>query len=136
MNIVPYFVTAASIVGTVANSFQKRWCFYVWLCTNAFWCVFNAINGSYAQALLYAFNFAMAILGLVKWRRNEKRSKSVKLLEELRDSGKWIKCNSPLGHIAKCHRRHKTAIDCKSCKYGEIYDEKGGLKNGLQSNDK
>ena len=73
MNILPYFVTAASIVGTIANSFQKRWCFYVWLCTNAFWCVYNAANGSYAQAALYAFNFAMAILGLVKWKRNEKR---------------------------------------------------------------
>lgn len=73
MNILPYFVTAASIVGTIANSFQKRWCFYVWLCTNAFWCVYNAANGSYAQATLYAFNFAMAILGLVKWKRNEKR---------------------------------------------------------------
>ncbi len=70
MNIFPYFVTAASIIGTVANSLQKRWCFYIWLCTNAFWCVYNAANGSYAQAALYAFNFAMAVLGLIKWRRN------------------------------------------------------------------
>lgn len=27
MNYIAYAVTAASIVGTVANSFQKRWCF-------------------------------------------------------------------------------------------------------------
>lgn len=71
-DMIPYIVTAASIVGTVANSFQKRWCFYIWLCTNAFWSVFNAVNGSYAQALLYAFNFATAILGLIKWKRNRK----------------------------------------------------------------
>lgn len=37
MQYIAYFVTAASIIGTVANSLQKRWCFWVWLCTNAFW---------------------------------------------------------------------------------------------------
>ena len=72
MKMIPYIVTAASIIGTVANSFQKRWCFYIWLCTNAFWCIYNAASGSYAQSMLYAFNFAMAILGLVKWKRNRK----------------------------------------------------------------
>ena len=74
MNFIPYIITAASIVGTVANSLQKRWCFFVWLGTNSFWCVHNAVNGSYAQALLYAFNFAMAILGLVKWQRKRTRN--------------------------------------------------------------
>jgi hypothetical protein len=34
--------------------------------------VFNAVSGSYAQALLYAFNFAMAVLGLWKWEREPK----------------------------------------------------------------
>ena len=74
MNFIPYIITAASIVGTVANSLQKRWCFFVWLGTNSFWCVHNAVNGSYAQALLYAFNFAMAILGLIKWQRKRTRN--------------------------------------------------------------
>ena len=69
MQYIAYFVTAASIIGTVANSFQKRWCFWVWLCTNAFWCVFNLAYSSDAQVLVYAFNFAMAVLGLVRWKR-------------------------------------------------------------------
>lgn len=68
-----YVVTALSIVGTVANSFQKRWCFIVWAFTNSFWFVFNTTNGSYAQAILYAFNLAMAFIGLWKWKRNEKK---------------------------------------------------------------
>ena len=59
MQYIAYFVTAASIIGTVANSLQKRWCFWVWLCTNAFWIGYNLWTGSYAQALLYVFNFAM-----------------------------------------------------------------------------
>ncbi len=66
-----YLVTAVSIIGTVANSFGKRWCFYIWLCTNAFWIVFNAVNGSYAQSLLYCFNFIMAIVGLCKWKKKQ-----------------------------------------------------------------
>lgn len=75
MNYIAYFVTLCSIIGTVANSFQKRWCFWVWSCTNTFWCIYNIVFGSYAQAVLYAFNFAMAIIGLVKWKRNEKNRK-------------------------------------------------------------
>lgn len=72
MKYLPYIITILSITGTVANSLQKRWCFYIWLCTNAFWCIYNAVYGSYAQALLYAFNFAMAVLGLRKWERKPK----------------------------------------------------------------
>ncbi len=68
-----YIVTALSIVGTVANSFQKRWCFVVWAFTNSFWCVFNITNGIYAQAILYAFNLAMAFIDLWKWRKNEQK---------------------------------------------------------------
>ena len=69
MNYIAFLFTAASIVGTLANSFQKKWCFYIWLCTNSFWCVYNTINAQYAQALLYVFNLATCIIGLYKWRR-------------------------------------------------------------------
>lgn len=68
MGNIAYLITVASIVGTLANSFGRRWCFYVWLCTNAFWVVFNITTQSYAQALLYLFNFATCIIGLIKWK--------------------------------------------------------------------
>ena len=68
MDVIAYLITAASIVGTLANSFGKRWCFYVWLCTNAFWVIYNVTVGSYAQALLYVFNFVTSIIGLIKWK--------------------------------------------------------------------
>lgn len=69
MNNIAYIVTALSIVGTIANSFQKRWCFIIWMCTNTFWCIYNIINKQYAQAILYLFNFIMAIIGLIKWKK-------------------------------------------------------------------
>ncbi len=68
MQQIAYIITAASIVGTAANSFQKRWCFIIWICTNTFWIIYNIIYKSYAQALLYSFNLIMAIIGLIKWK--------------------------------------------------------------------
>lgn len=72
MIYIAYVVTIATIVGTVANSFGKRWCFFVWMCTNGFWCAYNIWIRQYAQALLYAFNFAMAIVGLIMWKRDKR----------------------------------------------------------------
>lgn len=71
MQYITYIMTAATIAGTVANSFQKRWCFYIWGITNAFWCIYNISIKEYAQAGLYAFNLIMAVVGLVKWRKKE-----------------------------------------------------------------
>lgn len=85
MQYIAYVVTVLSIIGTIANSFQKRWCFWVWGFTNTFWCVFNITHGSYAQALLYAFNFAMAIVGLIKWRKQKTRIPE-KLVKEINEA--------------------------------------------------
>ena len=69
MRYIPYIMTAFSVAGTIANSFQKKWCFWLWICTNIFWCGYNVLNNQYAQALLYVFNFAMCIVGLLKWQK-------------------------------------------------------------------
>lgn len=74
MNNIAYIVTALSMIGTFANSHKKRWCFLIWLCTNAFWCIYNFINGQYAQALLYVFNFCMSVTGLLKWKEKDDSS--------------------------------------------------------------
>ena len=69
MRYIPYIMTAFSVAGTIANSFQKKWCFWLWICTNIFWCGYNTLNNQYAQALLYAFNFVMCIVGFLKWQK-------------------------------------------------------------------
>ncbi len=66
---ITYLVALSSMVGTVANSFQKKWCFYIWICTNVFWFIYNAYLSQYAQAMLYLFNFVTCILGLIKWKK-------------------------------------------------------------------
>ena len=71
LQYIAYLATAASVVGTVANSFGKRWCFVVWGITNAFWIGYNIAYSSYAQALLYAFNLIMAVVVFISWGRNK-----------------------------------------------------------------
>lgn len=74
-----YIVTAISIIGTIANVYQKRWCFIIWLFTNSFWCIYDASIGQYAQAVLFAVYFALAIAGLVKWgKKRKERENSVR----------------------------------------------------------
>jgi nicotinamide riboside transporter PnuC len=64
-----WLVTAASLVGTLANVRRRRWCFYVWLATNACWAAYNLHKGAYAQAVLMATYFGLSIWGLLTWRR-------------------------------------------------------------------
>lgn len=82
MNYIAFIFTTLSIIGTVANSFKKRWCFYVWSCTNIFWCGYNVSNGMWAQALLYAFNFSTCIIGFYKWRNAATESVDFSSIED------------------------------------------------------
>ena len=63
-----WIVSGASIVGTVANVHQKRWCFALWAFTNAAWTVYDVYKVAYPQAALQRVYFGLAIWGLRKWR--------------------------------------------------------------------
>ena len=115
MRYIPYIMTAFSVAGTIANSFQKKWCFWLWICTNIFWCGYNVLNNQYAQSLLYAFNFVMCIVGLCQWRQNDIKN----TLEKHRNR---IQCYAPPGYIQKCYGK-KYITDCIKCKYHKINDE-------------
>ena len=69
MNVISYIITIITLVGTVGNSFQKRWCFYIWIPTNLFWVIYNIIIAQYQQSIIYAANLVTSIIGLIKWRR-------------------------------------------------------------------
>ena len=69
MQLISYIITLMSIVGTVANAFQKRWCFYVWILTNLFWIIYDVWIGAYGQALLYVANCITCLIGLRKWKK-------------------------------------------------------------------
>lgn len=64
-----YIITIITLIGTVANSLQKKWCFYIWIPTNLFWVVYNIIIKQYAQAGLFIANTITSIIGLIKWSK-------------------------------------------------------------------
>lgn len=62
-----WIVTVASIVGTVANIYKKRYCFVIWLGTNLTWMVYDFSIKSYAQAALFGVYAILAVHGLRCW---------------------------------------------------------------------
>ena len=61
-------ITIASLIGTVANIYKKRFCFIIWLFTNSLWCLYDFTKGLYSQSLLFFIYTLLSIWGLVKWR--------------------------------------------------------------------
>lgn len=62
-----WFVTLASIIGTIANLKHKRWCFIVWGITNAIWVVYDYNLGAYPQVALMLVYLLLAIWGWMEW---------------------------------------------------------------------
>jgi len=60
-------VTAAAIVGTLANCHKKRWGFVVWMVTNSLLTAYNVYIGEWAQAALWATYVGIAVYGWVQW---------------------------------------------------------------------
>ena len=84
-------ITIASIIGTIANIYKKRWCFIIWLFTNGFWCIYDLTIGAYSQAILFAIYFGLAIHGLIKWRKILQVTEN-----EMAGSGGSVKRNAQL----------------------------------------
>ena len=61
-------VTAASLVGTVANIYHRRWCFGVWLATNIAWTAYDLHLRAWPQAALTAIYAGLSVWGLAKWK--------------------------------------------------------------------
>jgi nicotinamide riboside transporter PnuC len=68
-----FIITGISIIGVVANIYKKSWCFIIWCFTNAFWCIYDLVKGAHGQSLLFLIYFVLAIVGLVKWRKEGRK---------------------------------------------------------------
>jgi len=68
MENLMWLVTIASIIGTIANIYKRRWCFGVWAVTNAIWVGYDIWKGILPQAALMAVYFCLAIWGLFQWK--------------------------------------------------------------------
>ena len=73
LTVVTYGVTVVTLIGTVANAFDKRWSFLVWMVTNLFWILYNIKIGQYAQAIIYTANIITATIGFFYWGKSKKK---------------------------------------------------------------
>jgi len=63
-------VTAASLIGTVANIKKYSWCFIIWFFTNAIWAIYDYHIGAKAQSFQFAVYTGLAVWGIYEWRKN------------------------------------------------------------------
>ena len=71
INTLMWIVTAASLVGVVANIKKKTWCFGIWFFTNSIWMIYDYTLGAFAQSALFAVYVMLAIWGIYEWRKGE-----------------------------------------------------------------
>jgi nicotinamide riboside transporter PnuC len=64
-----YIITAASIVGTVANIYRRRFGFVLWFLTDVFWCAYDITIAEYSQAVLWGVYALLAAWGWWRWRK-------------------------------------------------------------------
>ena len=65
-----WIIASLSLIGVVANIYNKAWCFILWIITNSFWCIYDLRQGLYSQAILFAVYMLLAVFGLYKWAKN------------------------------------------------------------------
>ena len=66
-----YIITAFTLIGTFANALGYRWGFKVWLVTNIYWVLHNAMANDYPQMIIYAVNAVICVIGLKNWKHKE-----------------------------------------------------------------
>ena len=66
-SVLTWLLTVLSIIGVIANTHKKRWCFLVWTVTNFSWMCVDLHHEIYPQAALFFVYFMLSIYGWFKW---------------------------------------------------------------------
>lgn len=64
--------TIAALAGTVLNCKKIRFCFVLWLITNAMWFAWDVSHGLVSRAVLDTVQFILAGWGLYEWRNDDR----------------------------------------------------------------
>lgn len=65
-----WLVTAICLAGTILNVKKVRWCFHLWVLGNLLWLGIDLHNRLYSRAVLDAVQLALAVWGLVEWKKS------------------------------------------------------------------
>lgn len=72
-SLFTWTATVIALIGTVLNCKQIKWCFVLWLITNAMWFVWDIFIGLYNRAIMDSVQFVLAGWGLYEWSKGEKQ---------------------------------------------------------------
>jgi nicotinamide riboside transporter PnuC len=61
--------TVVAVCGVILNNRRRRECFYLWLVSNAVTLIIHLAIGVYSMAVRDTIFLALAVEGLVKWRK-------------------------------------------------------------------
>lgn len=71
VEILTYVMMVIALVGSYLNAKQRREGFLLWMITNGFWIIHNLAVSEIAQAILYAANMVIAIMGFINWKKDK-----------------------------------------------------------------
>lgn len=71
MTVLTWVATAIAIVGSILNSCKRIEGFFLWLISNSLYVYINIKLGVIAQAILFAFNILICIMGVVQWKKTK-----------------------------------------------------------------
>jgi nicotinamide riboside transporter PnuC len=66
-----WILVILSIAGVILNIYKRKECFVIWGITNLGWAIYDFKIGAYAQGVLFAVYFGLAVWGIIKWRKEE-----------------------------------------------------------------
>lgn len=69
METLLWTTSLISLVGVVLNIYKLRACFVLWLITNAVWAIVDFSHGITSQGALQTVYCALAVWGILKWRK-------------------------------------------------------------------
>jgi nicotinamide riboside transporter PnuC len=75
IEVIMWVVCVASLIGTVANIYQMKWCFLVWFFCNVAWCAYDIHKIAYPQASLMGIYALLAIWGYLHWTKEKTKGK-------------------------------------------------------------
>lgn len=69
MEILSAICAILALTGAWLNASQKKEGFYFWIVTNMYFCLQSASAELYSQSALFGIYFALAIKGLISWKK-------------------------------------------------------------------
>lgn len=71
--IFTWAATILALTGNILNCKQIKWCFVLWMVTNAMWFAWDIYIHLYNRAIMDAVQFALAVWGLYEWSKDGKK---------------------------------------------------------------